>query len=991
MRWLQSVATSLVPTKCQATMRWALLVTIFLATIAILVVVVKQSVRPVATVAAAKQAFQAGNLSEASELVDRLGRLNLADGERFTLFAIIGHMARAEGRVDDALAAYRRVPVEAFAPHVEAANARVDLCERLGRFTEAVDVLEQLLELDEANPAMRRKLANLYAMGGLPSRAWPHVRRLIACGSSDLDVLTAAADPRSVPFIPFDARKQIGHGDPLLLMGTIRLHLRQGLEDDAREYLERLRHANGFVAERYVFEGWVRYELGGPAELDHWAKTPPPDADAVEQITDYWYLTGLLSSHRSQHAAAVRCFLEALAIRPDYSPAVSALARSASAIDEYEIAKAAVERASLLDELAAAASPLEMEVGTCRDIEIAARTCQKLGRVSEAVGWRKYAASSERCQDAAWINEVASLAQEGTTQPWLRDDANFARRFDRERFPRPLFENETDASEKKRVVVSNSIAFRDDCTEVGLRYRGNRNPAAEHTMRFFTGTGVGVVDFDGDLLPDLFFSQNTEHSSELPNFESKHEATTSELFRNVSGSRFHSATKQSCAFAVGFGQGVAVGDVDGDGFPDIYIGNDGPNELLVNNGDGTFRSASDLVGDDRNVTWTSSVAVADLDADGFADLFDANYLTGADIRTRVCGNQERQLSCPPRAFTPAADSLRLGTGEFGGRPAFVPSTLDEPFRGNGLGVVVANLDGRPGLELFVANDVTPNHLFVRSQESWSDVATLRGLAYDAEGASQACMGVACSDVNHDGATDLFVTNFFGERNAFYVSDGAGFYSEAVDQYRLGADSFSLLGFGAQFLDADADGDDDLIVANGHIFDAGDGQTPYRMPPKLYEAQGERFTAVPARRAGEFFETPQLGRAAARIDWNKDRATDVVMTDLKAPASLLTNVSPQLGRVLRIRLVGTRSHRDAIGAVAEVSSGDVRVVRELVAGDGYFCSNERVLTFALPEDASRVSVEVRWPSGMIGEWTEIPAESDALLIEGSSNSRTVLLP
>lgn len=969
-----------------------LLVTVGVVVVVLCVAVMSLS-RPMVTIADVRVAYDAEQNDQAIELIGRVDTDRLTKEQRNELATLRGDVFIAAGQPDVALSAYESVAADGSETAVRAAMIRSEIYRQRGLYWRAANEYSRLVEADAANSAARVQLVQTMLLGGVRHRAWQHIRELIEHGSTKLAILSAAATPRAVAMIPFEVRKEIGQGDPLLLIGTTKLHLRQGLHDEAQRFVADLKALNVLSVETWVLDGWLRYDRDGRRSLARWVMDCPIDESDCEWHPEYWYLRGLAAVEAGDDAGAARCFFETLNLWPDYLPAVSSLAKSATAVDKPEIAATARERAKLLDDLATAASFLESgEV--CDHLQTAAGATLALGRLQESAAWCTIAEAMAHDHEMEWVADVSRevTRRQGNSNGWVEPNQLLTDRFAWREFPQPedLAITTKPAVERGR----NGLQFRDDAASAGLSFEPRRESATEHLMRFFTGTGVGVIDYDRDLEPDLFFTQNSEAPIDSAN---KLPPPTSQLFRNRRGQTFVQSTTQSFAAATGFGQGVAVGDVDGDGFPDLYIGNVGRNELLLNNGDGTFRdiSASVFPVDaslDDAARWTTSVAIADLDADGYADMFDANYLGGDDVGTRVCGTTDRPRSCSPRSFPPSRDVIRWGTGD--ASTLVEAANVNETGPANGLGVVIGNFDETAGLDVFVANDLTPNHLFVRSETSaraYDDVATFRGLAYDSEGASQACMGIACADLNDDGRMDFYVTNFHAERNALYLSESGDFFSDVVDTFQPGGDTYSLLGFGTQFLDVDLDGDDDLIVTNGHIWNADDGQTPYKMPPRLYERTGLRFQQVANEEVGPYFEGSYLGRALARLDWNVDGRDDVVITDLSGPAALLTNVTESVHMPLRIKLVGTETDRDAIGAVVTVTSETNQQSRELTAGDGYLCTNEGTLTFAVSPTNLPRSVSVRWPSGAVEEWKIQSDAMSVVLVEGDSGRGLTSLP
>ena len=544
----------------------------------------------------------------------------------------------------------------------------------------------------------------------------------------------------------------------------------------------------------------------------------------------------------------------------------------------------------------------------------------------------------------------------------------------------------------------------------------------------WTGGGVAVLDYDLDGFPDLLFTQGREwgdtpdaprNTPDAPRNAPPGSAPDStapadrrgRLFRNLDGERYEDVTYAAGLTLTGFGQGAAAGDYNGDGFPDLFVCNIGPNRLLRNEGDGTFTDVTEAAGIEPNpdgTDWTVSAAIADLNADGLPDIYEANYLTGREVFTKVCttGDGPPRV-CNPNGFAAAPDRLWLNLGD--GRFAEVSEAAGlagaDPAGGNdfnspagpGLGVVVADLDGRPGVEVFVANDQRPNHLYVRQGAVAGGVprffesALPAGAATDADGENEAGMGVACGDANGDARPDLFVTNFSNQSNTLYrranpVGEPLR-YTDATRRAGLYEPGFDPLGFGAAFLDFDRDGDEDLIYVNGHIDDFTHRGVPLLMRPALLtNVGGGRFEPVSSTTAGPFFQRPVLGRALARLDWNADGREEAVVTHLNGPAVLLKNAAPG-GAGVSLRLVGTTDDRDAVGAAVTVSTAGETRTKWITAGDGYACSDEKRLVFGLGDapPGALLNVSVRWPGGATERFAGVTAGGRFLLVQGAGTA------
>ena len=444
-----------------------------------------------------------------------------------------------------------------------------------------------------------------------------------------------------------------------------------------------------------------------------------------------------------------------------------------------------------------------------------------------------------------------------------------------------------------------------------------------------------------------------------------------------------------------FSQGVQIGDYNNDGFPDIYLANVGENRLYHNNGDGTFQDATKhaRIGGER---WTTSCLVADLNHDGLADLYEVNYLSGNNVFDLICGHTGgKARSCSPTEFDAQQDRLflNLGNGQFQDATEAMGIVAAD---GKGLGIVAADFEGTGRLSLFVANDMTANFYYTQASGSNSpgrfvEQAVVRGLAYDRAGKAQACMGVAVDDYNQDGLVDLFVTNFYKESNTLYVQQAGGLFRDGTRQAALRQSSFNLLGFGTQFLDAQLDGYPDLIVANGHIDDFTYQDIPFEMQPQYLTNLNGTYREA-GKQAGAYFQRKLLGRGLATADLNRDGKADFVVSHLDAPVAVLANTTLETGNFLAIQLRSGTLQRDAIGAIVTlVVAGDKprKRVRQLTAGDGYQASNQRQLLIGVGDASQVEQLEVKWPSGKIDKYSNLPVNRQLMLIEADSHPH--LLP
>jgi enediyne biosynthesis protein E4 len=474
------------------------------------------------------------------------------------------------------------------------------------------------------------------------------------------------------------------------------------------------------------------------------------------------------------------------------------------------------------------------------------------------------------------------------------------------------------------------------------------------------GSGVALLDYDGDGRLDIYFATTRNFPLSAP--------TTSggnELYRNRGDGTFEDVTARAGVGYRGFCHGVAVADVDNDGDPDLFLANFGPDVLYLNDGHGHFRQAEGFLRG-GGPSWSSGAAFLDYDGDGRLDLYITCYgewtLEGAHP---YCGDEARGIRtyCSPRQMTPVRHYLyrNRGDGTFEDATAKAGILRRD---GRGLGVVAAdvNLDGR--IDLYIANDMCGNFLFLnRGDGTFEDVSNTSGAAATEAGYLQASMGVDAEDVNGDGLPELFVTNFEDDYNTLYRNlDGRNFQDVSASA-GIVKDSLPYVGWGCALADLDNDGLPDMFVVNGHVDDnlAQLGRpTPQAEPAMVWRNQfAGRFRLV--RDPGPYFATRHVARGAAFGDLDNDGDIDVVISRMDGRPAVLLNES-ESGRWLGLELVGTRSNRSAIGALIAVGAGGRVLHRQVKGGGSYISANDpRVLVGVGAADRVE-EVEIRWPSG-----------------------------
>jgi hypothetical protein len=495
------------------------------------------------------------------------------------------------------------------------------------------------------------------------------------------------------------------------------------------------------------------------------------------------------------------------------------------------------------------------------------------------------------------------------------------------------------------------------------------------------GSGVAMFDYDGDGRVDLYFAT----CNPLPSGPAR--PASNRLYRNLGGGKFRDATESARLGFAGFCHGIIAGDIDNDGDADVFLCNYGPNAIYLNNGDGTYKDISHFAGIDKP-NWSSGGAMLDFDNDGDLDIYVANYGKWEYPRdAHHCGSDRIPVFCSPWDIRTVKHILFRNNGD---RTFSDVTDLAGVGRcdGHGFGVVAADLNGDGRTDLYVANDMNPNFLFLNKGDGTFDDATeTSGAAFDERGHAQSSMGVDAEDCDGDGRPELFVTNFQNEHIAYYqnltgsvpVRSGGlspAVFRESSAQAGLVADSRPWVGWGCALADFDNDGWPDSFVGNGHVDDNRKDLAPtlsYPEPPLLYRnvpPPGGARDDVPrsfqlsTRDVGPYFTTRHVARGAAFGDLDNDGDIDIVVNQMDGRPAILLNNTPSDNAWIRLKLVGTRSNRDAIGAIVEVDTGGRLITRQRKGGCSMQSTNDGRLLIGLDAVSKAVRVTVRWPSGAV---------------------------
>jgi hypothetical protein len=538
------------------------------------------------------------------------------------------------------------------------------------------------------------------------------------------------------------------------------------------------------------------------------------------------------------------------------------------------------------------------------------------------------------------------------------------------------------------------VQFTDITAEAGLRFSHHNGAYGEKLLPETMGGGVAFLDYDGDGRPDLLFINSTDwpwHSGGTPQ--------TMALYHNEGQGRFSDVTKGSGLDISLYGMGVATGDYDNDGLPDVFITGVGECRLFHNEGKGKFRdiTVAASVGGATN-DWSTSSAWIDYDNDGRLDLFVCHYVRWSREIDAQVGYKLTGLGRaygPPMNFEGSFPALYHNEGN--GKFKDVSAASGIQIRNNSTGVPLAkslavapvDVDNDGWIDLVVANDTVQNFLFRNQHDgTFKEIGAKSGVAFDAYGSARGAMGIDAARFRNDEALGIAIGNFANEMNALYVSqrDSLLFADEALTE-GVGPASRLFLKFGLFFFDYDLDGRLDVLTANGHLdeeISKVQSSQRYRQPAQLFwnrgGSKGVSFVDVPKEKCGEDIFKPLVGRGSAYADIDGDGDLDVVMTQVNGPPLLLRNDQKLGHHWLRLKLVGTKSNRDAIGAWVKVRVGKQVLSRQVMPTRSYLSQSELPVTFGLGMSTKIDDLEIVWPGGQVQKVQPLPPLNKLTVIQ-----------
>jgi hypothetical protein len=531
------------------------------------------------------------------------------------------------------------------------------------------------------------------------------------------------------------------------------------------------------------------------------------------------------------------------------------------------------------------------------------------------------------------------------------------------------------------VVLSSQdapVQFKDVTEAAGIHFLHRSGAFGKKYLPETLGSGVAVLDFDGDGWPDLLFV-NGRNWDGHPGPRS-----TPALYRNNHDGTFTDVTKAAGLDFEMYGMGVAAADFDNDGRVDLYLTGLGGNRLLRNVG-GRFVDVTEKAGV-RDGGFATGATFFDYDKDGLLDLFVGHYVAWSPVKDLFCTLDGKTKSyCTPESYQGESPKLfhNRGDGTFEDVTEKA-GLLDSRWKALGVAMLDYDQDGWP--DLFVANDTQPNHLLHNNHNgTFTDVGTSAGVAFSEAGVARAGMGVDAADYDGSGRPSVLIGNFSNQMMALYHNEGNGLFIDEGPTSALGSASLLSLTFGCFFFDYDLDGHLDVFAANGHVADDIErvqARVKYAQLPHLFHGLGgKRFEEVTAR-SGEALARPMVARGAAYLDFDHDGDLDIVVTTNNGPARLFRNDGGNRNHWLRVRTVGTRSNRDGIGArVSVIPEGGSPSWALVKTGSSYLSQSELTLTFGLGSVKTVSRLEVLWPSGQVDRLKDIPADQLVTVEEG----------
>ena len=533
------------------------------------------------------------------------------------------------------------------------------------------------------------------------------------------------------------------------------------------------------------------------------------------------------------------------------------------------------------------------------------------------------------------------------------------------------------------AIETNPVTFLDVAAQAGISFRHDNAASSQKYLIETMGAGCGWIDHNQDGLLDLYLVNGAATGVYSPK-----QPLRSALYRNNGDGTFTDVTLAAGVGAEGlFGMGVAVGDYDNDGFPDLLVLGYGRCILYHNNGNGTFTDVTAHAGVENSGRWASSAAWFDYDNDGKLDLVIANYVDWSPERNFYCGDRGPGMRsyCHPDDFHGQPPTLYHNNGD--GTFTDVSKSSGVGLKGgNGLGVVTFDYDNDGWQDIFIANDHMPNFLFHNNRDgTFREVGYLAGVAVSADGQFEAGMGTDAADTTGNGRMDLIVAHLDMQLARVYQNQGDQTFEDATFRSKIAYSTYHISTFGTRFMDYDNDGARDLFMANGHVLDNIEryhADTRYAEPKLMFRNTGRGIFENVSERLGGDFQLPCVSRGAAIGDFDNDGDLDILVNNNGQHPQLLRNDGGNANHWLEILLIGAKSNRDGIGARVKVAAADLVLYDQRKGGMSYQSAQDPRLHFGLGQRSRIDAVEITWPSGIVTKLSNLKSDQIIAVKEGA---------
>lgn len=863
---------------------------------------------------------------------------------------------------------------------VQAYRTGATISERpLFRLKQAAEFYRRLLAIKPDDTEALSKLAQLLALTGQREEAKPLIFRLIQLHQPSDLLIVLSRETAAVQDEPFLRKAiEVSPNDPYVLLGLARTEELKGNSAEAIRLTRAAIQCDPQLAYGYALLGRYLIEDHQTTEFQTLMASLPQQVRSDARVLQ---LEGRHFFEAGEFQQAWPFLIDAAKAIPESHETLYRLAVLLKQVGESERADRCQRYMKQTQQLIALHDQvLFSDAGS--DPAVILRLIEasiQCGRILEASGWAQLAVqrfhedptlAGRNSSLLKQLSEAAPVLVQPTENPLedFRATPNLTM----------LDSKKNQGSDQATTTgtegdVETNIRFITTGPNDGLdfTFQNGDNQSPSKRMFELTGGGVAAVDFDHDSYTDVVMTQGNHWDRPSP-------SENDVLFRNQRALRF--ATAPQAGFGLpDFSQGVASGDLDQDGFPDFVTTSTEGATIWWNQGDGTFQASPALP--QQQPRWMTSCAVVDLNQDSLPEILLEGYLRGDAVFSRVCNDgAPGSVMCMPSIFEPEPDLLLANQGN----RTFVDvseriSSGNEA--GKGLGLLVFSGDDRTP-QILIANDTTPNQLLSCSNSPvWQDTGFEAGISLSGQGRAEGSMGIAFGDPDQDQDFDLVITNFLTESHAFYSAIGPGKYQDLRRRTGLQELTQHVLGFGTQFIDADNDGCEELFLSNGHIDNLESRGKPWKMPAQMMRWHECQFQNLPTDQLGPYFAEEHLGRAAARLDWNADGKPDLLLGNLYEPSVILTNSTQNAGNSLSFVLIGRTSSRDGTLATVRTVVNQRPVVRQITAGDGYQCSNEKLIHIGIGRSEESRAISVRWPSGIDDSISPVATSGRWIVREG----------